>query len=305
MARSRSLLGCLGEHAAARPESAALVMGHERVSYAELCARSLAAYTRIDALGLPRGARVAVHATKSIHTVAVIVACLAARRPFLLPATDLGADVMDSLLARARCSDVLTVVADPEHVTGERVHLIDCTPIDGLEVADAGEPLTGSPDDVCVLLTTSGSPGPPTVVPLSFGAIEDFTDWAVDRFGIGPGTSVLNYAPFNVDQCLLDIRATLKAGGTTVLVEPERATDGPYLAELLRANKIDIVQSSPALFALLARVRPAPFTDVRHVILNGDPPPACLLDQLPCLFPSATLHFDADEVFTLATAGRD
>ncbi|MEU0793313.1 hypothetical protein ABZ342_24845 [Amycolatopsis sp. NPDC005961] len=37
---------------------------------------------------------------------------------------------------------------------------------------------------------------------------------------------VLNYAPFNFDLCLLDLRATFKAGGTAVLVEPERALIG-------------------------------------------------------------------------------
>ncbi|HEV3359548.1 MAG TPA: AMP-binding protein [Pseudonocardiaceae bacterium] len=291
MARSRSLLGCLGEHASARPESVAVVMGGERITYGQLVSMSLAAYTRIGALGLPTDARIAVHANKSIGTVALIVACLAGRRPFLLPSTELGVAATGSLLAKAECSDVLTVVPDPEYATGDRVHLIDRTPIDGLSIADAGEPLDGSPDDIAFLLTTSGSTGLPKIVPLSFGAVDRFVDWAVSRFGIGPGTSVLNYAPFNFDLCLLDIRATLKVGATTVMVEPERATNGKYLAELLRANEVDIVQSVPMMFRLLADAyRGEPFTSVRHVIMTGDKVPPRLLGQLPGLFPNATLY---------------
>ncbi len=291
MAGSRSLLGCLGEHARVRPDSVALVMGGERVTYGELVSMSLAAHTRIGSLRLPTGAPVAVHANKSIGTVALIVACLAGRRPFLLPSTELGAAATDSLLANADCSDVLTVVADPEHVTGDRVHVIDRTPIDGVSIADADEPLDGSPDDIAFLLTTSGSTGLPKVVPLSFGAVDRFADWAVGRFGIGPGTSVLNYAPFNFDLCLLDIRATLKVGATTVMVEPERATNGKYLAELLRANKVDIVQSVPMMFRLLADAhRGEPFTSVRHLIMTGDKVPPRLLGELPALFPNATLY---------------
>lgn len=291
MAQSRSLLGCLGEHARARPDSVALVLGGQRVTYGELVAMSLAAYLRIDALGLPRGARVAVHAHKSVGTVALIVACLAARRPFLLPSAELGAAATDALLAKAECSDVLTVLADPERVTGERVHLIDTTPIDGCTIADAGEPTDGTDDDISFLLTTSGSTGLPKVVPLPFGAVDRFCDWAVDQFGIRPGTTVLNYAPFNFDLCLLDIRATLKVGGTTVLVEPERATNGKYLAELLRANEIDVVQSVPMLFRLLADAHKGqPFPSVRHLIMTGDKVPPRLLSELPGLFPNATLY---------------
>jgi acyl-coenzyme A synthetase/AMP-(fatty) acid ligase len=283
------LLGCLGDHARERPESVAVVMGGERVTYGQLVSMSLAAYTRIGSLGLPADARVAVHAHKSIGTVALIVACLAGRRPFLLPSTELGVAATESLLAKAECSDVLTVV--PEHVTGDRVHLIDRTPIDGLSIAEAGEPLDGSPEDIAFLLTTSGSTGLPKIVPLSFGAVDRFVDWAVGQFGIGPGTSVLNYAPFNFDLCLLDIRATLKVGATTVMVEPERATNGKYLAELLRANEVDVVQSVPMMFRLLADAhRGEPFTSVRHVILTGDKVPPRLLGQLPGLFPNATLY---------------
>jgi len=289
MPQSRSLLGCLAEHAHARPDSVALVMGAERITYAELCAMSLAAFTRIEALGLPRDAHVAVHASKSVRTVALIVACLVARRPFLLPSTELGANALDTLLERAGCADVLTV-GSTTGVPGRRVHPIDCTPVD-LGLADVREPLGGSPEDVSFMLTTSGSTGQPKVVPLTYGAIDRFTDWAVSRFGIGPGTTVLNYAPFNFDLCLLDIRATLKAGGTTVLVEPERATNGKYLAELLRANKVDIVQSVPMLYRLLGDAYAGkPFTGVRHLIMTGDKVPPRLLGELPGLFPNATLY---------------
>jgi non-ribosomal peptide synthetase component E (peptide arylation enzyme) len=50
VAQSRSLLGCLAEHARLRPDSVALIMGAERVTYADLCAMSLAAFRRIEDL---------------------------------------------------------------------------------------------------------------------------------------------------------------------------------------------------------------------------------------------------------------
>ncbi|RSM50835.1 fatty acid--CoA ligase [Amycolatopsis balhimycina DSM 5908] len=293
MPYSRSLLGCLADFARTRPESAALVLGDVRVSYAEVCAMTMSAYEGLSAMRLPADARVAVHAAKTPRTVALIVACLLARRQFMLPSTELGATALEALLEKAGCTDVLT--AEPvAGVGGRRIHKIDTTavPPDGDLAGLDG--ITGpdvSPDATSFIFTTSGSTGLPKVVPLSFQAVERFTEWAVTKFRLRPGTVVLNYAPFNFDLCLLDIRATFKAGGTAVLVEPEKATHGKHLAEVIRSEGVEVVQSVPMLYRLLADVHDGrPFESVKHVIVTGDKMPAKLLPELPRLFPNARFH---------------
>ncbi|WP_410655358.1 AMP-binding protein [Amycolatopsis sp. lyj-112] len=288
MSYSRSLLGCLADFARTRPESPALVMGTERMTYAELCSMAMSAYRGIEALHLPETSRVALHATKSPRTVALIVACLLARRPFMLPSTELGASALDTLLERAGCTHVLA--ADTaEGVGGREVHKIDMTagPF-GMEDLRAKEL---APNAVSFIFTTSGSTGLPKVVPLTFEAVDRFTDWAISQFGIKPGTVVLNYAPFNFDLCLLDIRSTLKAGGTAVLVEPDRATNGRHLADLLRTHSVEVVQAVPMLFRLLSDTHDGePFTSVKHVITTGDKVPVRLLPELARLFPNARFY---------------
>jgi acyl-coenzyme A synthetase/AMP-(fatty) acid ligase len=285
---SRSLLGCLADFARTQPESTALVMGEERVNYAEFCAMAMSAYNGIAALHLPESGRIALHATKSPNTVALIVGCLLAQKPFMLPSTELGASALDTLLERAGCTHVLAADA-ADGVAGREVHKIDVRSepygIDDLRVKEL------TPGAISFIFTTSGSTGMPKVVPLTFEAVERFTDWAIARFRIEPGTVVLNYAPFNFDLCLLDIRSTLKAGGTTVLVEPDRATNGKHLASLLRTNKVEIVQAVPMLFRLLLDTFDGqPFNHVKHVITTGDKVPARLLPELPRLFPMARFY---------------
>ncbi|MEU4449370.1 AMP-binding protein [Actinosynnema sp. NPDC050801] len=196
---------------------------------------------------------VVVPALKTPETVALIAAHLAARRPFLLVSPELGEDTAAVL----------------------REHMATWTP----------------DEDVSFVLTTSGSTGVPKVVPLGFDAVERFTDWAVAQFGIGPGTAVLNYAPFTFDLCLLDVWATLKAGGTAVLVDPKRATDAKHVASLLRDNGVEVVQAVPMLFRLLLDAWDGtPFDRVRHVVLTGDKTSAPLLIRLPGMFPTAAIH---------------
>lgn len=274
MGRSRSLLARLVERARVRPDSVALVMGDERVTYAGLHAMAVAGAGRLAALGLPAGRAVAVRAVKSPRTVASIMACLLAGRPFLLPSAELGEHALEELLARAGCAALL----DDDELRELGPH------------GDAGPGERGH-EDVSFMLTTSGSTGVPKIVPLPAAAVDRFTDWAIDRFGLGPGTAVLNYAPLSFDLCLLDVWATLKAGGTVVAVDAARASDGRYLAGLIEAENVAVVQSVPMMYRLLADAcRDRPLRGVRHVLMTGDKVSARLLDELPALFPAARLY---------------
>ncbi|MGX7827999.1 AMP-binding protein [Actinokineospora sp. 24-640] len=274
----------LAGNAATRPTAPAVVLGDQRVDYAELAAMTVAAAARIEALGLRGGGPVAVHAAKSPETLALIAACLRVRLPFLLPSVELGADTFSALLESVGCTDILA--AGPvDTAAGRRIHEIA-----GLAAVRPGAVPAPDPDEVGFLLTTSGSTGLPKVVPVTVGALDRFVTWAADHFGIGPGTPVLNYAPLNFDLCLLDVWTTLAAGGTAVLVEARRSTNGRHLAAQLRDNRVEVVQAVPMLFSLLADAWDGqPFTDVRHVVLTGDKTSGRLLARLPELFPAAQI----------------
>ena len=239
-----------------------------------------------------------------MHTLALIAACMMAGRPFLLPSTALGPRSLGAMLDRAGCHSLLAAVP-ADGGSGIRVH-----PVDFRSEAGPGVPQTAEPDgqpttaptadgqptmaasaNVSFMLTTSGSTGLPKIVPLTAGAVDRFTDWAATHFRISSGTRVLSYAPLSFDLCLLDIWATLKVGGTVVLVDQDRATDGRYLAELVRAERVQVVQSVPMFYRLIADAHPGqPFASIEQLIVTGDKIPAQLLGQLPTLFPHARIY---------------
>lgn len=143
------------------------------------------------------------------------------------------------------------------------------------------------------MLTTSGSTGLPKIVPLAPGGIDAFTAWAQAEFGIGPGTTVLNYAPLNFDLCLLDIWTTLAFGGCVALVDQDRGTNGAYLVDLLAANRVNVIQAVPMLYRLLidaTRETGTAFPDAAHVITTGDKLPGSTAAALPGLFPAGRFY---------------
>src|SRR5205807_10444614 len=100
-----------------------------------------------------------------------------------------------------------------------------------------------------------GSTGTPKVVSLAPDGVDRFQRWADERFDLGPGRIVLNYAPLNFDLCLLDVWATLAAGGCVRLVDPAKAVSGRHVAELLDHDQPHVIQAVPLCFRLLAQER--------------------------------------------------
>ncbi|MDX2680451.1 AMP-binding protein [Streptomyces sp. NY05-11A] len=265
-------------HARRAPHATALVWRDQEIDYGTLLDRVREQRARLRAT--PGDAPVAALAVKSPATVALVLACLLERRTVLLPSATLGADALERLCAEARVGEVLDAAAD---VPPTR-HPVPT----GAQEQPAAP--TGRP---ALLLTTSGSTGAPKIVPLGVEGVDAFVRWAADAFGIGPGTTVLNYAPLNFDLCLLDVWTTLAHGGRVVLVDAEQALNGPRLLDLLDAHRPQVVQGVPLLHRLLidaARDTGRTLEYVRHAVFTGDALPGPLLARLPHLMPAARLY---------------
>jgi acyl-CoA synthetase (AMP-forming)/AMP-acid ligase II/FAD/FMN-containing dehydrogenase len=284
-------------HAVWQPTAPALRWGDTSVSYAELAELTMRAHG--DFAADPDHGPIAIVGRKSPATIALILACSGAGRTVLLPSPDLGRRALDLLVRRAGCRRMATVTE-----TETEWQVVET---DGCAEPDAS---------VRFLLTTSGSTGTPKIVPLQARATQRFIRWSVAEFGLGPGVNVLSHAPLNFDLCLLDIWATLHAGGCVTLVEPEHAVNPRRLVELLDANDVHVIQAVPMFFRIVAQAAAGrSYPAVRHLLLTGDHAPRRVRAALPELFPNAQLHnvygctetnhsfmysFDAE-----AAAGRD
>ncbi|MGW0364185.1 AMP-binding protein [Streptomyces sp. NPDC002990] len=272
----RSLPGRIAEQAKVRPQAPALLWHAEEVSYAELHRMAGAAAVGLAGLGLPSAEPVAMVAKKSPQAIAVVLACLMLRQPVLLPSAELGAETLSALLDRCGARRL----PEPDQLMS--------TEGEFTTHAESG------PDDVVLLLTTSGSTGLPKVVPLTGGAVQRFTDWAAGYFGIGPESGVLNYAPLNFDLCLLDIWTTLSRGGCVTVIDQDLAANPAHLRAQFQARPVQVVQGVPMLYQLLTQAAEAEhgllLDGIEHALLTGDAVSARGFEPLPALLPKATFH---------------
>jgi acyl-coenzyme A synthetase/AMP-(fatty) acid ligase len=288
----RSLADHFAEQSERQPDAPALIWEGEPISYAELGQLAESSYAELQDARLPEDRPVGIRAKKSPEAVGLVLACLRARRPFLLPSIELAPETLAQLFAQAGTSQVLSPHGPRSQSAASLRALVD-EARGAPGAADSEWPPAGGGEDVTFMLTTSGSTGLPKIVPLTASGVDAFTDWAAEQFEIRPGTVVANYAPLNFDLCLLDIWSPLKHGACVALVDQDRATQGTYLAELVNDNQVNVLQAVPMLYRLLLDVHREDgrtFPSVRHAITTGDKIPPSTLAELPRLFPNARFY---------------
>ncbi|WBB73439.1 AMP-binding protein [Micromonospora sp. WMMD1128] len=252
-----------------RPDAPALSWAGDQISYRRLAELVRDTRVALDQLGLDAEVPLCVPAVKSPETVALLIAAFELDRRVLLPPASLGPESLARVCAAVGCADILGADAD------------------GLTVRPSGATGRALPG-AGMLLTTSGSTGTPKVVELAPDGVDPFLTWAAGTFDIGPDARVLNYAPLNFDLCLLDVWTALATGACVVMVDPERAVDGPWLAEFCREQGPTVVQAVPLFFRLVTDAG-GRFPGVRDVLLTGDAAPPPLLDRIGRAFPHARL----------------
>ncbi|MGW2253355.1 AMP-binding protein [Kitasatospora sp. NPDC001660] len=271
-----SLPDAFAAHARRRGDATALLWHERAVTYRQLADLTDRERRRLNALPLAPGEPVGLFAHKSPEAIALVLACLTERRPFLLPSPQLAPALLAALYTQAGARHLLTPLGRPAPALP----------------ATAPHPVPTLAAGTSFMLTTSGSTGLPKIVPLAQSAVDRFTAWAHDTFDLGPGRVVASYAPLNFDLALLDVWATLAAGGTVLLLDPAHALSARHLLTQLTRHRPHVLQAVPLCYALIAQAAGGQrvLDSVEHAAFTGDTIDARTLAALPALLPAARLY---------------
>ncbi|MCW2682545.1 MAG: 2,3-dihydroxybenzoate-AMP ligase [Blastococcus sp.] len=252
--RGHSLGAELWAAADARPDAAAVVDGHVRLSYRSLAARSDAAATRLADLGLVRGDRILVQLPNCWQFVVLTLACL---RAGVVPVMALPAHRRHELAYLAEHSEAAAIAvpgemrgfdhqamaADLVATSGTLRHVLvvdDVRPGSTDLTALCAEPDDPAPHrarwdadqpgsrDVAVFLLSGGTTGLPKLIARTHDDYAYNARASAELCGVGEDTVYLTALPasHNFPLACPGILGTLLAGGRVVLLaspEPERA----------------------------------------------------------------------------------
>ncbi|MGW1893341.1 non-ribosomal peptide synthase/polyketide synthase [Streptomyces sp. NPDC002004] len=249
------------------PHAPAVTDGRRTWSYRELAARA----ERLAADLLRRGAgpdrTVALVLPRSMELVAAELAVALAGAAFLPVDPDYPAERRALMLADAAPAVVLD---DPAHVRDAMG--------DGTAPPPASRIAAVGADHAAYVIYTSGSTGTPKGVTVTHRGIGGFAAAAAERYEVGPGDRVLQFASPSFDASVLELCISVLSGATLV-VPPDGPWLGDELAAVLDEHRITHALVPPAALATLPAPDGGGAPHLRTLIVGAEACPAGLVDR--------------------------
>lgn len=268
------------------PGRLALADKAEQLTYGEVERDSAAIAAQLVAAGLGPGARVAIHAERTVRHVCNLLGVFRAGAI----AIPLDSDYPGSRLA------TLIDVARPDALLSARdLHRPDwAAAIDRHLVADPDHPRGNlpepDPEAPAYILFTSGSTGRPKGVATPHLPIVHFLRWQRQAFDITAEDRFSNLNGLAHDMILRDIFAPLSVGASLHIPEQEQIFIPGGLARWCALSRPTFVHLTPAMAQMvLAGMAPGSLKSVRIMIFGGDRLQPELTEQIYAAIPGVEI----------------
>jgi acyl-CoA synthetase (AMP-forming)/AMP-acid ligase II len=258
-----------------------------RLSYGEGRRRIAALARGLLKRGLRRGEAVAIVAANSADYLILYMATMAAGLVSVCVNHKLPRETVAHIM---KDSAIKLAVADAERapLVSELVPTVAIERIDTLLDPGAFTPLDMAPDEVAMVLYTSGSTGLPKGVPLTHGGYLWATGATPEQRPAIEGRKALIAAPLFHMNGLFSAKLVMLNGGTIVLMTAFTATG--YIGAIDRL-RIDMITSVPTMLALVMRetaaLARADLSCVSTAVTGSAPATAEFFLQMQRLFPNA------------------
>ncbi|MFC9470800.1 non-ribosomal peptide synthase/polyketide synthase [Nocardia sp. NPDC056952] len=263
----------------ATPDATALVFEDTALTYAELDIQinRLARYLIEEGVGPDTLVGLAIR--RSTELVVALYAVLSAGGAYVPIDPDHPAERIAQILDTARPHLVLTTVAAEFDRQAPAVRPTRVVALDDVDTARyPGHPVAESEllapvrdSNLAYVLFTSGSTGKPKGVAMSRAGVRNQIAWLIEQYQIDSDDVYLQKSVAGFDLSVWGFFAPLAAGATLVLATPDGHRDPQYLAELVAAWRITVVDFVPSMLAMFAAHADAQqLTSLRLVLAIGE-----------------------------------
>ncbi|MFC4045847.1 amino acid adenylation domain-containing protein [Dactylosporangium siamense] len=250
------------------PAAVAVSHGADRLTYAELDARANRLARELIARGVRPESRVAVALPRGVDLVVALLAVIRSGGCYV--PVDTGAPVSRSAYVLADAAPVcLLTDAATAAALGPEVPAIL---LDGPLPAHDHGPLEGTglrPDNTAYIIYTSGSTGQPKGVAVTHRNVLTLFAAADQVFTFGPSDVWTMFHSYAFDFSVWELWGALRYGGRLVVVGNDVARDPGRFVELLRAERVTVLNQTPSAFYPLVAEDTSGLA-LRYVVFGGE-----------------------------------
>ncbi|MEV7997172.1 amino acid adenylation domain-containing protein, partial [Streptomyces sp. NPDC086077] len=262
----------------ATPDAVAVVFDGQELSYAELNARANRLARLLVQTGVGPESLVAIVLPRSADLIVTILGVLKAGGAYVPIDPVHPADRIAFMLDDARPVTIVTTGADsgtlPESHRDNGVLLLDAsqtvsrlTDLNEADLRDADRVRGLLPAHPAYVIYTSGSTGRPKGVMIHHRGVAGLVAGQVERFSIGPGSRVLQFASPGFDAAVSEWAVTLCSGAVLVMAPADQLLPGPELANTIAGSAVTHVTLPPAVLTVMD---PASLPSVTTLISAGE-----------------------------------
>ncbi|GAB1640211.1 amino acid adenylation domain-containing protein [Krasilnikovia sp. MM14-A1259] len=227
--------------AAAYPDHVAVVFADERVTYAELDARSARLARTLAGRGVGPGDVVAVALPRSTDLVTALVGVLRSGAAYLALDLDYPADRLRYMLDDAAPACAITRAGLPG----------DLPALDVTATGPQADPRDPDVHDAAYVIYTSGSTGQPKGVVVTHEGVAKLLATQQQRLGVTETSRVLLFASPSFDLAYWEMCQALLSGGALVVVPAELRVPGAPLIDYLTKHEVTQLALPPSVLGAL------------------------------------------------------
>ncbi|WP_201191066.1 non-ribosomal peptide synthase/polyketide synthase [Pseudomonas fluorescens] len=236
------------------PQATAVVFDGQALDYAQLNRQANQLAHRLIELGVGPDRRVGIAIDRSLEMLVGLLAILKAGGAYVpldpqYPQDRLAHMIEDSglqlLLTQAHLLEQLPI---PQ---GVQTLLLDPLGEHARGYSEADPQVTLDGENLAYAIYTSGSTGKPKGVMVRHQALVNFVTSMVREPGLVARDRMLSLTTFSFDIFGLEIYGPLLCGASVVLVDKQTAQDPQALLELIREQRVSVVQATPSTWRML------------------------------------------------------